>query len=79
MPAVHSEALAPYIIQPTWHPGSNGWAPRKWWHPSIGKPPIELGPQIELSGGASRSGSGADGLTDFSLQLIKSSHVVARP
>ncbi len=84
MSAIHSQALAPYNIHSTWHPGTTGWAPRKWWHSSFlltpRKPPVGIVVQIELSRGASRSRSGADGLTGFALQLIKPSHVVvARP
>jgi hypothetical protein len=82
MSAVHSQALAPYNIQSTWHPGSAGSVPRKWWHRSFletpRKPPLGLALQIEFSRGPSPLRSGADGPTRFALQRVESSHVVAR-
>jgi hypothetical protein len=49
MSAGHSQALAPYRIRSTWHPGSLGWVSRKWWHPpslvTCCKPPLGLVPQ----------------------------------
>jgi hypothetical protein len=78
MSACHSQVLAPYSIRSTWHPGSTGWMPRKWCHPSFlvtpRKLPVGLVWQIELTRGASRSCSEADELTSFALKLIKSPH-----
>ena len=52
MSAGHSQALAPYSIRSTWHPGSTGWVPRKWWHPqSLAtpcKPPVGLALQDRI-------------------------------
>ena len=82
MSAVHSPALTPYTAQSTWHPGSAGSAPRKWWHPSFletpRKAPVGLVSQIDSSSGARALRSGADGPTSRAPQRLESSHVIAR-